>query len=168
MKRKLLIALIAVLVAATGVFTAVVLTSKHAQPMTATAQSIHLNADTIYRLVNDERMKAGLQPLIRDARLDASAQVKSDAMVSQNYFGHFNPATNEFDGSINKMNPGLCSYASENISEMVDPSGDNNTETVSSWMDSKPHHDAILDARYTHTGVAVSGNKVTQHFCVAR
>lgn len=127
-----------------------------------------LNATIIFNLVNKERVKAGLKPLVRDSRLDATAQTKADDMVAKNYFAHYNPVTNEFAGNDYKMNPGLCSYASENISRMDDPNGDNNQDAVSGWMNSKAHHDAILDSRYTLTGVAINGDKVVQHFCVSK
>ena len=125
-----------------------------------------LNADTIFNLVNNERTKAGLKPLVRDARLDATAQTRADDMVARNYFSHYDP----IDGHklINDKYYidawSICSHGSENIS-MNWPT---NAKTVSGWMGSKLHHDAILKADYTLTGVAVSGNKVVQHFCVAK
>jgi hypothetical protein len=62
---------------------------------------------------------------------------------------------------------GMCSYKSENIG-MTQGYYSNNTQQLDWWMHSKPHHDAILNANYTLTGVAVNGNKVVQHFCIAK
>lgn len=121
---------------------------------------VKLNADTIFNLVNAERAKNGLQPLIRDARLDATAQSRADDMVARDYFGHNDPVTGE--KMIDKQDAG-CHF-SENIIS-VDDIGEKNTDALKWWMNSKPHHDAILKAEYTSTGVAVNGNKAVQHFC---
>ncbi len=120
---------------------------------------VELNADTIFNLVNEERTKAGLAPLVRDSRLDESAQIKADDMNANNYFAHINPETGVNGYTL--IPSGICSYKSENIIEnsMFEQAA------VNGWMASKPHHDAILDAQYDSAGLAVSGNKVVQHFC---
>lgn len=122
-----------------------------------------LNATIIFNLVNKERVKAGLKPLVRDARLDATAQARADDMVARNYFSHNDPMTGENLVNILKTQK-QCSGSSENIMN----GWGTNTEIVSVWMGSKPHHDAMLKADYTLTGVAVSGDKVVQHFCIAK
>jgi uncharacterized protein YkwD len=131
------------------------------------AITIPLNADTIFTLVNAERTKKGLQPLIRDARLDQTAQARADDMVARNYFSHFDPV----DGHkmINDQKPG-CTGMSENIGMTNGYVNDNDTQLYGSggWMNSKPHREAILRTDYTLTGVAVNGNKVVQHFCIAK
>ncbi len=163
-KKVALIALITALLITGVTFT--VLSQKPTQtaPETPTAQVTKpLNADTIFELVNQEREKAGLQPLVRDARLDASAQAKADDMANNNYFAHVNPVTG-VDGYTLIPN-GICSYKSENISEMVDDYGDNNLDTILGWMGSESHRNALLNADYDLAGMAVSGNKVVQHFC---
>lgn len=141
----------------------------HAQKPTQTAVqapvSVPLNATTIFTLVNAERAKNSLNPLVRDARLDSSAQTKADDMVNNNYFGHVD-ANGKHGYELISLS--LCSKRSENLSIMYDESGDNNADTVIGWMNSKPHREAILNPEYTLTGVAVSGNKVVQHFCIAR
>ena len=137
------------------------LITKQEQPTTYVAlpevDTKPLNADTIFNLVNAEREKVGLKPLVRDARLDATAQARADDMVARNYFSHNDPVTGE--KMINKQEAG-CRF-SENISE----NWNTDSNVVSGWMNSKKHHDAILLAEYNTTGVAVSGSKVVQHFC---
>lgn len=133
----------------------------YAQPVQQ-PETIKLNADTIFELVNAERVKNGLQPLIRDARLDESAQQKVDDMATNGYFAHINPTTGVNGYTL--IPYGLCSYQSENIGFSHD-TGDNNVKQIQWWMNSKPHHDAILDIQYELTGIAVSGDKVVQHFC---
>ena len=122
-----------------------------------------LDAYTIYNLVNAERVKAGLKPLLLDPSLVATAQARADDMVARNYFSHFDPVDGHklINDKTDLGGQKQCLYASENISEK----GSTEQEAVGGWMGSKPHHDAILDERYTSTGVAVNGDKVVQHFC---
>ena len=126
-----------------------------------------LNATIVFNLVNKERTKAGLKPLVRDTRLDATAQAKADEMVRLNYFGHFNPTTGKNTAWDNPIFDQICKSASENIG-MTNGYANDNVEQLDWWLHSKPHHDAMLNPDYTLTGVAVNGNKVVQHFCVAK
>jgi uncharacterized protein YkwD len=125
-----------------------------------TQATIPLNADTIFDLVNAERVKAGVKPLVRDPILDATAQERADDMTTRNYFSHFDPVTGE--KMIDRQDAG-CKQSENQNRLRVD--GDNNAVAVSSWMDSKSHHDAMLSKDYTHSGIAVNGNIVVQHFC---
>ena len=133
---------------------------------TKVTPTVPLNADTIFNLVNAEREKAGIKPLVRDARLDATAQARADDMVARKYFSHFDP----LDGHkmINDTNNlaqynAIC-YSSENIIS-VDDIGEKNTDALKWWMNSKPHHDAILNTEYDLAGMAVNGDVGVMHFC---
>lgn len=172
MKRVTAIILTPILLVllATGVNIALGPEEKQSQPVIAdTAPKLEtlddLRADKIYALVNEERMKTGIHPLIRHSELDASAAKKSQDMWQDKYFGHGNPTTG-FRG-VHYVPEGLCSTWGENISEYKYQVADANFSIVDSWMNSKLHHDAILDPKYTHAGLAVVGDKITQHFCVA-
>ena len=147
----------------TGVTTAVLLQKTPEKPVYVAQEQKPLNADTIFELVNTERVKARLQPLIRDARLDATAQARADDMVARNYFSHYDPVSGE---SLVKIKPVVtdCVDASENIVQITS-FVDKNTLAIARWINSKPHYDAMLNANYTITGVAVSGTIGVQHFC---
>ena len=133
----------------------------------ASAKSVNnLDANSILLLVNNQRISAGLKPLVSDPRLVSSAQVRTDDMVKRNYFSHYDPITGSSLVLILATNP-ECSAASENIAEYVYPTIDPNKSIYDSWMNSKPHHDAILNKDYSLTGIAISGNKIVEDFCVA-
>ena len=132
----------------------------------AQTEDIPLNADTIFNLVNAERKKAGVKPLVRDARLDATAQTRSDDMVARNYFSHNDPVTNANLVDI-LLTQKQCANSSENIIS-VDDIGEKNTDAIKWWMNSKPHHDAILDTQYNLAGMAVNGDIGVMHFCNLR
>lgn len=132
-------------------------------PQTVVANK--LNADTLFTLVNAERAKNGLQPLIRDARLDESAQKQADDMTANNYFDHVNPSTGKHGYEYIPYE--MCSYRSENLI-MVDGYGDDNEDAITWWMNSKAHREAILNSQYTLTGVSVNGYYGVQHFCISK
>lgn len=116
--------------------------------------------------VNAERAKVGVAPLTIDARLNTSAQVKADDMV----------ATNDLD-HIDANGKHGYEYAMEYNSDCKTPSenyywGTQGHKTAKSaiawWMNSKPHHDAMLSPSYDTTGFGIVwGDKmvVVQHFC---
>lgn len=143
--------------------------TQHQKPVqsaviTPQVQNIPLDANKILELVNIERAKVNVAPLVMDTGLVATAQSRADDMVKRGYFSHRDPVTNENMVNILKQQK-QCVYASENISKMENPIGDNNQDTINGWMGSKPHHDAILDQKYTLTGVAINDNIVVQAFC---
>jgi uncharacterized protein YkwD len=167
MKRTIL-ALLAVLTISALTFTGLVIYSSQAEKPVENAintPTAPLNADTVFNLVNAEREKAGHKPLMRDARLDQSAQIKADDMANNYYFDHVNPITGVRGNSL--IPQGMCSYKSENII-LVDNIGEKNTDAIKWWMNSKPHHDAILDTQYNLAGMAVNGDIGVMHFCNLR
>lgn len=115
-------------------------------------------------LVNKERAKNGVAPLIEDARLDASAQRKADDEVKYNYFGHVSPNDGKQGYTYIMDNaPGLCSYTSENLRQ--NGSVNSSQAVIDGWISSKPHHDAMISSNYSLTGFGISGNQIAEHFC---
>lgn len=119
-------------------------------------------ASDILRLVNEERAKVGVAPLVEDPRLDESAKQKADDMANNHYFGHENPTT-KYHGYeyIRKTAPGSCAHSSENLLGNYTSA----QAAMDGWMNSKAHREALLDARYDITGIAVAGGNIVQHFC---
>ena len=123
--------------------------------------------DELLRLVNEERAKVGVAPLVIDARLNQSAQKKADDMVKNNYFAHVSPV----DGRqgyeyISDGVPG-CVYGGENLRKNLEA---NNTslEAIKGWNSSLPHREAMVDSEYTKTGFGISGDKIVEHFCTLK
>lgn len=114
-------------------------------------------------LVNDERAKHGVAPLIEDTRLDISAQRKADDEVKYDYFGHVSPHDG-LHGYIYINDVGIyCSDDGENLTENVNV---NDAKTaVDAWISSPPHHKAMINPLYTLTGFGISGNQLVEHFC---
>lgn len=103
---------------------------------------------------NQERTKAGLEPLILSERLNTAAYAKAQDMFAQNYWAHVSPAGVPPWQFIRDAGY-RYSVAGENLARDFDTTG----PMVSAWMASPTHKDNILHARYLETGIAVvNGN----------
>jgi uncharacterized YkwD family protein/spore coat assembly protein SafA len=120
------------------------------------------NVETqVLNLVNQERSRAGLRPLIMDWELQRTARIKSCDMAQKGYFSH-NSAT--YGSPFDMMKSFGISYrtAGENIAKgQRTPQ-----EVMTAWMNSSGHRANILKADFTHIGVGYceQGNHWTQMF----
>jgi len=127
------------------------------------------DAQEILELVNAERTKAGVAPLVSDERLVATAKMKADDMANGHYFAHSNPTTGYHGYQYVFDNyPGMCNHAGENI----EGGSLTSQNSIDKWMKSKPHREAILDPRNVLTGISVSADEnnyhlSVEHFCTA-
>lgn len=115
----------------------------------------------VIRLVNEIRVKNGLNKLTADWQLSRVARYKSQDMKDNKYFSHTSPVY----GSPFKMIKDFgISYksAAENIAKgQTTPQA-----VVNAWMNSSGHRANILNASYTKIGVGyvANGNYWTQMF----
>lgn len=121
--------------------------------------------DELLRLVNAERAKNGVAPLTIDVRLNQSAQMKADDEIKYNYFGHVSPVTNTRNGLDAIKATGIeCVWESENLVSII--SGEPSSRAaVRDWINSPPHHAAMIDPKYSLTGFGIHGTQVVEHFC---
>lgn len=130
-----------------------------------------LSSDELFRLVNEERIKAGVKPLARLHELDISAETKAKRMQDIQNTDHIDPQTG-YDGMdyIVDLNPNLrCSWLGENISWNYPVE----KQLVDGWMGSQGHKENILNPKFTHAGMYVTrGGRekhyhtiAVQHFC---
>lgn len=115
----------------------------------------------VIRLVNEIRVKNGLNKLTADWQLSRVARYKSQDMKDNKYFSHTSPVY----GSPFKMIKDFgISYraAAENIAK-----GQSTPQAVvNAWMNSSGHRANILNASYNKIGVGyvANGNYWTQMF----
>ena len=125
----------------------------------------------VFRLVNEERIKAGVKPLARLHELDISAETKAKRMQDIQNVDHVDPQTG-YDGMdyIVDLNPNLrCSWLGENIAANYTTE----KKMIDGWMSSQGHKENILNPKFTHAGMYVTrggGDKryrgiAVQHFC---
>lgn len=94
--------------------------------------------------------------------------MKADDMIVRNYRGHLMPDTNQpLTEEMRQLQAAVCVSASENLT--WDDNVTNTKQSMNSWLNSPSHKAAMLDPKYTYTGIGVGDGKVVvQHFCVAR
>ncbi|SDZ04553.1 CAP domain-containing protein [Thermoactinomyces sp. DSM 45892] len=102
----------------------------------------------VVRLVNIERQKAGLQPLVADTKLSSVARTKSQDMIDLRYFDHQSP---RYGSPFDMMRQFGIRYqaAGENIA-CGHPTP---AEVMKSWMNSPGHRANILSRDFTKIGV---------------
>lgn len=114
-------------------------------------------------LINQERLKAGVQPLQVDLELTKVAREKSQDMINKNYFSHESPT---YGSPFEMMKQFGISYstAGENIAcnQSVEKAHD-------ALMNSSGHRANILSENYSYVGIGivdggVCGKMFTQMF----
>lgn len=124
-------------------------------------------ADQLLVVINNERTKSGVASLTLDARLNSSAQRKSDEMAREGRLEHTNLAgVQGYDYGF-EVAP-ECFQISENLF-WVDNLYAKAEDSLAWWKTSKPHYDALLAGKYEYTGFGVSQDGthtiVVEHFC---
>lgn len=109
----------------------------------------------VVRLVNIERQKEGLQPLIASPELSNVARKKSEDMAKNNYFSHTSPT---YGSPFEMMKQFGIKYntAGENIAK-----GQLSAQSVvNAWMNSSGHRANIMNPSFNKIGVGhyQSGN----------
>lgn len=131
------------------------------QPSSTSTKQATTSADTsvlpieqeVVRLVNVERAKQGLQPLVLDEKLSSIARTKSQDMKDNGYFSHQSPTYGSPFDMLKKFG---VSYrtAGENIAAGYSSA----QAVVTGWMNSEGHRANILNKSFTKIGVGyVSG-----------
>ncbi len=104
----------------------------------------------VLRLVNIERQKGGLAPLIADGLLTSVAQKKSEDMARNNYFSHTSP-TYGSPFAMMKTFGVKYSTAAENIAR-----GQLTAQSVmNGWMNSSGHKANIMNPSFKKIGIGM-------------
>jgi uncharacterized protein YkwD len=120
----------------------------------------------VVRLVNLEREKEGLKPYAYNKILESSAVDYAQHMDSEKCFSHTCGSTlKERMHASGYYHGGGFSYSyGENIARGQDSAA----EVMEDWMNSPPHHDAILSSKFLEIGIGKSGEYWVQHFGAIR
>jgi uncharacterized protein YkwD len=105
-------------------------------------------------LVNSERVRAGLAPLVENPLLAAAAQGHADDMAARGYFSHTSQDGRSFDQRIRAAGYGGGSMA-ENIAWGGGSLG-TPRRIVAAWMSSAGHRANILNGGLVDSGVGVA------------
>jgi len=118
--------------------------------------------EELLNLTNQERSSRGLKHLVIDPAATQVARMKSQDMITHNYFGHLSPAYGKVSDMLNQA--GISFYiAGENLARASDVA-----TAHFMMMDSSVHRSAILNPRYAYVGIGVlstgTGVMVTEIF----
>lgn len=102
-------------------------------------------AQEVFKLVNSERMKAGLQPYKYDLRLEKAAMVRAKEIAVK--FSHIRPDGRNSSTAVSEAGAGCPSGENIGMGTSSAP------EIMQAWMDSPGHKIAILSRSSTHIGV---------------
>jgi len=105
----------------------------------------------ILRLVNLERERAGLQPLVRDELLEQQATQYACEMIHWDFFAHENPQT----GTDLRQRAAEFGYDYLIIGENLAAGQTSPAQVMSDWMASPGHRENILHPEFTELGVGV-------------
>nr|WP_317360058.1 stalk domain-containing protein [uncultured Tyzzerella sp.] len=108
-----------------------------------TEANIRTMEEEVVRLVNEERVKNGLNPLQIDETLMHNARAKVNDMAENNYFSHYDKNGNSSFAQILGVEEVLTGYTEPN-------------SAINSFMNSPLHKSSIL--RNTHTKIGVGIN----------
>jgi uncharacterized protein YkwD len=139
-------------------------------PLVANADSaqestppLRTTINSIVKLVNAERAKAGLQPLVAVPALNTAAQAHAVDMASQDYFDH-----TSLDGRTYVQRVAKTGYRYITLGENIAAGGATPAATMRQWMNSPGHRANILSAAYKEIGVgyARKADSSFQHYWV--
>lgn len=114
----------------------------------------------IISLVNKERKKYKLPPLILDKALTYTAYFKSKDMATLNYFNHNGGTYGTWSNLIESNSGRNIRYSGENIAYgQTTPE-----EVMTAWIKSPGHRANILNNDYKYIGVGVYYDKKDQYY----
>jgi uncharacterized protein YkwD len=100
--------------------------------------------------VNAERATAGVGPLLRDPRLDDTAQRQAEDMLLRSYYNHVSP-----DGTTPADRVRKSGYYSRMVAENIARGPVAVQEVMNNWMGSSGHRRNLLLPTFTHLGIGV-------------
>lgn len=110
-----------------------------------------ISSDKLYQLVNEQRQKNNLPPLVLNSSLSLAAQKKAENMFQENYWSHYSPDGKTPWDFILGANY-KYEYAGENLAKNFLFSNG----VVDAWMNSTAgHRENILKKEYTEVGYAI-------------
>ena len=131
-------------------------------------------ADKIFELVNKERTKRGIAPLVRVPEIDNNARLKVEDMIKNDYYAHKNPKTGQMLIDLTYRD-NYCNEYGENINQdeywTTRPEDHPAEDHVKEWMESTDgHREAILNPRFKYAGLALGWRTENRfvtalHFC---
>lgn len=107
-------------------------------------------AQRVFELTNDQRLAAGLGPLIWNDKLAQAAEVHAKDMIDRNYFAHESP-----EGEDVGDRAAAAGYDWAWIGENLAKGQETPNQVVTDWMNSDGHREVLLHEKFTEIGISV-------------
>ncbi|MBI3835326.1 MAG: CAP domain-containing protein [Planctomycetes bacterium] len=117
--------------------------------------------EQVLQLINSERAKADLPPVVRNPNLDQLADDYACRMISADFFAHEDPASGE--GPAERA---LGKYRFLAMGENLAAGQQTPDEVMRMWMESPSHREIILDAEWTEVGIGVQNGGEYSYYWV--
>jgi uncharacterized protein YkwD len=108
----------------------------------------------VFDLVNEERIRAGKQPLVWLDRVATVARYHSTNMAAHNFFSHVDPQGRRSGKRADQLGVSDWKQIGENIAWLS--GSDPAARVVRSWMQSPGHRENILNNGYRESGIGLS------------
>lgn len=107
-----------------------------------------------FELINSERQRRGLRPLVMDGSLTRLARYHSENMARGGYLSHTDRDGRDLRGRADALGLHNWKAIAENIA-YNQGYNDPTAFAVERWMVSEKHRENVLNDEYTHAGVGV-------------
>lgn len=101
----------------------------------------------LLQLTNEQRRRAGLQPLRLSSKLGQAAQSHAQDMAQNNIFSHTGSNGSTMVDRVKKVG-----YSYSTVGENIAAGGDTPAATIQQWMNSPGHRRNILNPSFTEIG----------------
>ncbi|MFM1654112.1 CAP domain-containing protein [Brevibacillus sp. B_LB10_24] len=116
-------------------------------------------AKEVFSLVNQERQKAGLQPLKLDEQLSSVAMKKAVDMENNHYFDHISPTLGSPSDMISQSGIQYMTMGENIAMGQRSPQ-----EVMQQWMNSEGHRANIMNSNFDTIGIAYYNGYWVQEF----
>jgi uncharacterized protein YkwD len=118
----------------------------------------------ILKLVNDERIRAGAQPLQFSPRLLAATRRHSVDMAMRDYLGHDGPNGDTPADRARMVGLGYQELAENLYSDTVADIAELPARVVKGWLQSPAHRDNLLSQRFEASAVGIGKNSAGKFY----
>ena len=122
-------------------------------PLCALASAQSRGESDVFELVNRERSRARLRPLVWDDRLAEVARNYSRRMAREGFFDHYDPNGKTVMDRASRLKN--WSDIGENLF-VCDETPDYARTAITGWMKSPTHRTNLLDRSWTATGIGIA------------
>ena len=138
-------------------------TASDSDVVTDRSSRVRSMEERVFELINEERSKYGVQPLIWLDKAAITARSHSDDMAEFQYFSHADLGGRRVDDRADEVGLKDWRQIGENIawlSGTTDPA----KRVVDCWMNSEGHRHNILNPKFRETGLGLAISKDEKYY----